>query len=390
MGTAAVAALSAWAWSPARAALAADPIFEQSVLHETRIVMDPADWTALRQNYLTNQYYAANISLDGEVVLQVGIRSRGSGSRSETKPGLKVDFNKYIKTQEFHGYKTLVIDNLTQDPALMREKLAYAVFEAMGIPAPQIAHTRLTVNDEYWGVYTLVEPVSKPFLKSRIGQESGNLFDYTYNFAWDFSYRGPEATAYVPLPFEPQTNEDKLDASGLVTFLRVVNELPEATFSRDIAAYLDVERFLSYLAVENALAEYDGFVGDFGVNNFYLYQYGKETRFTFIPWDKETNLASPAWPALRRVETNVLTRKLLNDPAQRAVYLAALRRAAGYVNGRWLGPLLERTYTQIREAALLDTKKQVSNDDFELAVAGLRAVIAAREDDILQQTQTSP
>src|SRR5688500_9346690 len=130
----------------------------------------------------------------------------------------------------------------------MREKLAFAVFEAMGIAAPQIAHTRLTVNDEYWGVYTLVEPVSKPFLKSRIGQESGNLFDYTYNFAWDFSYRGPEATAYVPLPFEPQTNEEKLDASGLVTFLRVVNELPEATFARDIAPYLDVERFLTYLA----------------------------------------------------------------------------------------------------------------------------------------------
>jgi CotH protein len=382
---AAGAVLSVWAGGPDGVALAADPIFDQSVLHETRIVMDPADWRALRDNYLTNQYYAANISLDGEVVPQVGIRSRGSGSRSETKPGLKVDFNKYIKTQEFHGYKTLVVDNLTQDPALMRERLSFAVFEAMGIAAPQIAHTRLTVNDEYWGVYTLVEPVSKPFLKSRIGQESGNLFDYTYNFAWDFSYRGPEATAYVPLPFEPQTNEDKLDASDLVGFVRAINELPDATFSRDIAAYLDTERFLTYLAVENALAEYDGFVGDFGLNNFYLYQYGGQARFTFIPWDKETNLASPSWPVFRRLETNVLTRKLLADPAQRAVYLAALRRAAGYVNASWLGPLLERTYTQIREAALLDTRKQVSNDEFELAIAGLRAVVAARGPDILTQ-----
>jgi spore coat protein CotH len=378
-------ALTGHAWGGADSAFAADPMFNQAVLHDTRLVMDPADWQALRDNYLTNQYYAANIAIDGEVVLQVGIRSRGAGSRNERKPGLKIDFNKYIKTQEFHGYKTLVIDNLTQDPALMREKLAFAVFEAMGIPAPQIAHTRLTVNDEYWGLYTLVEPVSKPFLKARIGQESGNLFDYEYAFAWDFSYRGPEAAAYVPAPFQPQTNEDKLDASGLVAFIRMASELPEAGFSREIAAWIDTERFLTYLAVENALAEYDGFVGDFGVNNFYLYQYGKENRFTFIPWDKETNLQASSWPAQRRVEMNVLTRKLLADPAQQRVYLDALRRAAGFVNERWLGALVEQTYVQIREAALLDTRKQVTNDEFELGVGGLRAVIAAREGDILSQ-----
>jgi spore coat protein CotH len=360
-------------------------MFDQAVLHDTRIVMDPADWRALRDNFFTNQYYAANISIDGEVAEQVGIRSRGSGSRNETKPGLKVDFNKYIKTQEFHDYKTLVLDNLTQDPALMRERLAFAVFEAMGIPAPQLAHTRLTVNDEYWGVYTLVEPVSKPFLKSRIGQESGNLFDFEYVDAWDFSYKGANSSAYVPSPFQPQTNEDKLDPSGLVAFIRAVSELPEATFSLDIASWIDTERFLTYVAVENALAEYDGFVGDFGVNNFYLYQYGGQNRFVLIPWDKETNLAADTWPIQRRLETNVLTRKLLADPAQQAVYLAALRRAAGFVNERWLGPQLEQAYAQIREAALLDTKKPVSNDQFELAVGGLRAVVAARERDILAQ-----
>jgi hypothetical protein len=267
----------------------------------------------------------------------------------------------------------------------MRERLAFAVFEAMGIAAPQIAHTRLTINDEYWGLYTLVEPVSKPFLKARIGQESGNLFDYEYDGAWDFTFRGDDAGAYTPSPFQPQTNEDHLDATGLVGFIRAINQLPDATFSRDIASWIDTQQFLTYLAVENALAEYDGFVGDFGVNNFYLYQYGGQNRFVLIPWDKETNLASDVWPVQRRIETNVLTRRLLADPAQQAVYVAAVKRAAGYVNERWLGPLVEQAYTQVREAALTDTRKQVSNDEFELAVSALRAVVAARERDILAQ-----
>src|SRR5688500_4166740 len=70
---------------------AADPMFNQAVLHEVRLVMDASDWKALRENSRTNQYYAANMSIDNEVIQQVGVRSRGDGSRSETKPGLKID-----------------------------------------------------------------------------------------------------------------------------------------------------------------------------------------------------------------------------------------------------------------------------------------------------------
>ena len=45
-------------------------------------------------------------------VLQVGVRSRGDGSRNEEKPGLKIEFDKYVPAQEYYGYKSLVIDNL--------------------------------------------------------------------------------------------------------------------------------------------------------------------------------------------------------------------------------------------------------------------------------------
>jgi spore coat protein CotH len=382
LATAAVLIAAAAAPSAARAA---DPIFDPSRLHEVRIVIDPKDWQSLRANFRSNNYYAANISLDGVVVEQVGLRSRGDGSRNEEKPGLKLDFNKYVPTQEFHGYKTMVLDNLWQDPSLMREKLSFLVFEAMGIPAPQLAHARVTVNDEYWGVYTLVESVTKPFLKARIGEESGNLFDYEYVGHWDFSYRGSEASAYVPLPFDPETNEDHLDTTGLLAFLRFVSESTDAEFAAGIGAWLDVPKFLDYLAVENALAETDGLTGAQGVNNFFLYQYGGQNRFVFIPWDKETCLQAATWPILQRVETNVLTRRLLAIPANQATYAAALRRATGFVNARWLGPQMETTYAQIREAALLDTKKPVDNDTFELAIAGLRGVIATREPDILAQ-----
>ena len=166
----------------------------------------------------------------------------------------------------------------------------------MGIASPQVAHTRLTVNDEYWGVYTLVEDITKPFLEARLGDKEGNLFSYEYTFAYDFSYRGANSNAYVPVPFEPETNEDTLDAAGLIAFIRTINEAPDATFVAAISPFLDVTRFLTHVAVENAIAENDGILGFEGMNNFYLYQYAGQNRFVFIPWDKDTTFVSSEFP----------------------------------------------------------------------------------------------
>jgi spore coat protein CotH len=367
---------------------AADPMFNQAVLHEIRIVMRPEEWEALRENFRENQYYPANLSIDGELVEQVGIRSRGDGSRDPNKPGLKIDFNKYVKTQEFHGYKTVVLDNIVQDASMIRERLAYAVYEAMGIAAPQIAHARLTVNDQYWGVYAIVESVSKPFLKTRLGEESGNLFDYEYTFNWDFAYRGDDPEEYFPLPFDPETNEDKFDPKGLIEFVQKANDLPDSGFTTEIGKYIDVDKFLTYIATENALAERDGFVGEQGMNNFFLYQYGSSTKFVLIPWDKDTAFTNASWPVLFNLGSNVLTRRLANDPAKLKVYTDALVRAtSSYVNLTYLGPRLEQAYAQIREAAIADTKKPYDATTFENAIGGLRGLIGARASDVAAQTK---
>ena len=354
------------------------------MLHDARIEIDPSAWQALRDNYLSDQYYAANFSVDGVAVAQVGIRSRGDGSRSEEKPGLKVDFNKYVPAQEYYGYKSLVIDNLTQDASMLRERLAFLVFEAMGIAAPRNAHARLTVNGEYWGLFALVEPVSKPFLKSRLGEESGTLFDYEWREYYDFRWRGDSEDAYVPLPFQPETNESHADvAQGLVAFIEAINVTPLAGYAAAIAPRIDVDRFLTHVAVENALAEDDGIIGDQGLNNFYLYEYGQKGRFVFIPWDKDNTFQSGSWPLYRNLEDNVLVARLTADPARRQAYADAVVRATtNFVNPRWLTPQLETAFQQIRAAALADARKPFSNGEFEAAVDGLRGVIAAREHDV--------
>lgn len=376
--------------TPAAPSLAA--CFDSTVLHETRLELDPAAWQSLRDHYLTNQYYAANLTVDGTFVPQVGVRSRGAGSRDEAKPGLKIDVNKYVAGQEVFGYKSLVLDNFRQDPSLLREHLAFQVFEAMGIPAPANAFTRLVVNGEYWGLYGLVEPVSKPFLEARLGDDGGNLFDYEWAFEWDLSWRGSDPAAYVPVPLQPQTHEDDPNVGvGVVSLVRAINESPASRYATALAEMLDVDRLLTYVAVENAIAEGDGFVGDFGVNNFYLYQYGGQTRFVLIPWDKDTSFIAAAWSLYRNVDSVVLVDRLLDDPARRKVYVDAVVRAvSSYVNERWLVPRLDSAWALVQRAAFEDEKKRWSNDATLNAVGGLRDVIARREADVLSQTGRRP
>lgn len=369
---------------PAPAA-AVDAIFDQSRLHECKLDLDPADWAALRANFTTNQYYAANLTVDGETVKQVGIRSRGAGSRSGEKPGLKVDTNKYVSGQEFHGYKSLVLDNVTQDPSMMRELLANNVFESVGIPYSQIAFCRLTVNTDYWGLYTLIEPVSKPFLKMRLGEESGALFDYTYSGDYRFGYLGDSLTPYVPLPFSPDTNADHLD-NGLADFIKAINQTPQSGYAAAMESYIDVRKFLTYVAVENACAEYDGFVGQFGMNNFYLYQYGNQKKFTVIPWDKDTSFQAAEWPVQQRMDTNEFTKRLMLDPAMKSYYESEVKRiASNYVTTAFLGAKVDQFANLIRASVNADTHKPFSNADFEAAVAGLKGIAAARAANVAAQ-----
>ena len=366
-------------------ARAADPMFEQSRLHECKLELDPADWSALRANFQTNQYYAANLTVDGETVKQVGIRSRGAGSRSGEKPGLKVDFNKYVSGQEFHGYKSVVLDNVTQDPSMMRELLANSIFEAVGIAAPQLSFCRLTVNTDFWGLYTLIEAVSKPFLKARLGEESGTLYDYEYTTDYRFSYLGDGIAPYAPVPFEPQTNENKLD-TGLADFIKAINQTPQSGYAAAMETYIDVKKFLTHLAVENACAEYDGIVGQFGLNNFYLYQYGGQKKFVFIPWDKDTSFQAAEWPVQQRMDSNEFTRRLMLDPAMKSYYEGEVKRvASNFVTTAFLNPKIDQFAGLIRASVAADTHKPFTVAEFEAAVTGLKGIAAARAANVASQ-----
>ena len=91
--------------SPVAAVDPADPFLDGSVLHDIFLTMNSRDWASLKEHFLDNTYYPADFKWNGQTVRNIGVRSRGTGSRSGVKPGLRVDFDRYTTDQKFLGLK---------------------------------------------------------------------------------------------------------------------------------------------------------------------------------------------------------------------------------------------------------------------------------------------
>lgn len=360
----------------------ADDLFDASVVHEIRLHVHSADLARLRAEYALNTYYPADLEWRGLRVRNVAIRSRGLGSRSPVKLGLRVDMDRYTSGQTLLGLPSLVLDNLWQDPALVREPLAMAVFARMGVPAPRESYARVYINGEYEGLYTIVEEVAPAFLTRVFGRDDGYLFEYKWLRPWYGEFLDEDAAAYAPL-FEARTHERAPDEERLGAIRELTRaasaDVDEGVWGEALPRYLDVDALLAYLAVETVLSQLDGVLGYAGMNNFYLHRAAGDTRHVLIPWDQDVAFFDATSSIWLRADENAIVRRVLAVPAWRSPYLDELARCAALLDEEgWLAGELERFVALTDGAARADGKKPFGEAERAAAIDGLRAFAAER------------
>ena len=367
----------------------ADDVFNVEGLNDIRLVLHSSDWQKLKDNFQDNTYYPADFTWGGVTVRNVGIRSRGLGSRSPIKPGLRVDFDKYASGQRFVNLKSLVLDNLTQDPSMLKEVLSMRLFSRLGLPAPREAFVRLYVNNTLVGLYAVVESIDKRFLERVFSQDNGNLFEFDYTYDFNFEYLGDDLDRYKEI-FDPKTNESHSTFElfdPIHRMVRTANQASDAAFEGAMSEFLDLKEFARHVATENFVAENDGWLGYAGMNNFYLYQFGDRPQFQVITWDKDNTFLQSDFDIFQRVDRNVLMRRAMALPAVKQAYLDGLTAAAASsLDGQegddagtgWLAREIERLAALVLPAAREDTNKPYPTGDVENAIDGLRAFARAR------------
>ena len=394
--------------APQTPSLTEDDLFAEETIQDIALTINSRDWSDLKEKYTENTYYLADLRWRGLTVRNIGIRSRGAASRSAVKPGLRLDFDRYSLTQEFLGFKSLVLDNMVQDATMLRDRVAMNFFREMGLPAPRVVHARLTVNNQLLGVYTLVEPIDKKFLKRAFAENDGYLYEFKGTGQhYGFEYLGEELEAYAAL-FEPKTRE----TASMFDLYRPIREMTRAIgesathrFVEETGTFLDHQTLLTYIAVEAFLAERDGILGEWGMNNFYLYRFEKSTRFQLLPWDRDSALYDLDLSVFNRVDRNLLMKRLLEYPELRRMYEEALSRCADVAMRQepepepaadgeddppvarpgWLERQVRTAYEQIRGGVREDPSMPFSVEEFESEVEKLldtarRRAQAVRDD----------
>ena len=367
-----------------------DDLFNEHVVQTLEITIHARDWDTLRANFTSNDFYPADVTWNGLRARNVGIRSRGLGSRSGVKPGLEVNFAHYSSRGQFLGLQALVLDNLTTDPSMIRERVAMAFYRRLGIPAPREVHADLYVNGDYFGVYVIVEPVDAVFLQRWLNENSGALYEYHWLTPYFATFLGENLDLYVPL-FEPRTQQTRstFDLFDPIRELfRSINSAPADSFRDSVGARLDLEATLRLIAAEAFMAEWDGILGYAGLNNFYLYRPATSAPARILPWDADHTFQAADYPLLAGAAENVLMRRMLEDPVLRERYFQLVLEAVSAASsGNWLVDEITRDYQQIRDSVLADPFKPYTNDEFDAAFAELLTFARTRPGFVTSQVQ---
>ena len=220
-------------------------------------------------------YVEASVSIDGVVFPKVGLRKKGFiGSLSHTRPSLKIKLNHIDKEGEIDGLTNLTLNNNKQDTGLVSQFMGYALFNAIGSPAPRCAYAKVTVNGNNLGIYAHVETVRQPLLKRAFGNNDGPLYEGT---VVDF-YKDWENS------FEHKRGDDALGRSQINDLIDLLAD-PKIT-EAEIGALVDLESFYRFWAAEGLVGFWDGYSGN--KNNFFLYLNPENNKFYFIPWGMDS------------------------------------------------------------------------------------------------------
>jgi hypothetical protein len=262
------------------------------------------------------------------------------------------------------------------------------MFARMGMAAPRQAYVRLFINGAFQGLYAVVEPMDADFVERTTGDRSGYLFDYEWMHPFYSEYLG-EALAPYKARFKPETRSSAGDIrlyAPIHDLFAEINHPADAAWRENVERLLDVPHFLMHVAVEQFVSEADGLMGNWAMNNFYLYRPGDSTRHQFLPWDRDGSFQVIDSSIMIRTADNQLFQRLMAYDDLREAYLQAIEACArAAADGDWLENLMTSRAALIRGAVASDTSKPYTVDDFEAHAAFLQAFAHLRPGIVLAE-----
>lgn len=261
-----------------------------------KIQIEEPHLSALKKD--NRQYVRASFNDGTTVYKDVGVHLKGMGSFRplEDKPSLAVKFDHYLPEQSYEGLTKLMLNNASQDATFFAEYLATSLFTDAGVPAARVTHARVELNGRDLGPYVVIEAMNKTFLKRFFNNPDGNLYEA---YTQDINQQLDRDSGLSP---------DQSDLKAL--FAAASDPNPAQRYHR-LDALMDIDRFLSFIALEMFTCQSDGYA--LNRNNYRLYHDPTSGRMVFITHGLDWAFAN--WgQSVRPPMDAILVKALLSNP----------------------------------------------------------------------------
>jgi len=244
----------------------------------TVVVRKTSDGTPSGLEAPSKTFSNVEIKLKGQI--------QGSFQDLDGKAAFKLKFK---KAEPFFGLRKLTLNNMTQDPSMVHESLAYSAFAGAGVPASRAGYAYIWLNGTNYGLHLDVESLDtislpKIFAVPEFDSATQHLYEAA-EYGADF-YPGKESRFEV--------DEGEADESDLTALVAAVDAAaPSGSIPPSLAAMVDLPEMTRMWAVEKYIGHWDGYAGvgipwepgfnEHRPNNYYLYT-DASGRFSMLPW----------------------------------------------------------------------------------------------------------
>jgi spore coat protein H len=346
-------------------------LFTNGALRVIQITIPPEAMAELRANSRKN--VAATVREGTNVFERTGVHLKGSvGSfrKLDDKPAFTLSFDKFTPQLRFHGLRRIHLNNSVEDASYMNELLGSEIFRQAGVPAARVAHARVELNGRPLGLYVLKEGFTEDFLAIHFRHPAGNLYE---------PGRGHDVDELL----EKQLGDDADDRSDLEALATAAQEPDAGRRWQRLRGILDVDRFLTFMALEISIGHRDGYC--LARNNFRVYHDVDSGRLMFLPHGMDQLFGSARVPIEPRMN-GLVARAVMETPPGRQEYR---QRCSFLLTNVLLLPALSARV----DAAIASLRPALSAAELTgigREVAALKERIAQRLLSVEQQLQEAP
>ena len=245
-------------------------IFDNKTVLRVRIELGTNEVESLRRE--PRWYVSARVVEGSNLWGHVGLRLKGgSGSFRPLadKPSLTLSFNRFTQEGRFYGLKKIHLNNSVQDGSYLTENICGEMYRRAGIPTPRVSYATVSINGKDKGLYVVKEGFTKQFLGMYFTNRDGNLYDGGF-------------VREITDPLDRDTeSKDVNDWSDLRALAAAAREPDLGKRFGRMSQVLDMDRFLSFLALEIMTWNWDGYV--MNRNNYRIYHNLDSGKLVFLP-----------------------------------------------------------------------------------------------------------